>query len=197
MKMKDNTPISYQEFGNNFVRHVISADRLRRELDGLLRSSSIAGTVEVLPAELMRAEYSLQIDALTVEPGQAPEFLLGYRLGIQGTLDLLIRVLGLPLKFSVAVLIRIDIDVYTYAPLTIRLQPQKVTRDAVQIEINPGGVPEEVLDKLNIIEPALAEEIVRQVNQRIKGDEVVNATTIDILRLAHEAQLSSSKPAIA
>jgi hypothetical protein len=187
--MSPSNSISYAQFGDNFVRLVITSQRMLQEIRVLL-ADSIEGEVHKLPADLLTASYRLTINRLTAEtPTLAPDP-VRFRLGLDGTLDLRVRVLSLPLRFSVQVTIFIDIDVATCAPLTIRLLPRPVDADAVHISVNPHGIPEDLLDKLNIIEPAVAEEIVSEVNRRIAAPELVTATTIDVLALAQQARLA-------
>ena len=189
--MNDSNPISYAEFGDNFIRQVVTAERLQREIETLLLST-IEGRVHKLPADLLSASYRLAVNRLTVEPPTVPQPQLSYWLGLHGVLDLRIKFLSIPLRFSVHVTISILLRVHTYPPLTIRLLPEPVSAAAVQIDVNPHGIPEELLDKLNIIEPAVAEEIVSEVNRRITAPEIAAATTIDILRMAQEARLSTA-----
>jgi hypothetical protein len=182
-------PISYAQFGDNFIRLVITSERLLQEIQALL-DDSIEGEVHKLPADLFTASYRLGINRLTAETaGLAPDP-VRFRLGLDGTLDLRVRVLSLPLRFSVHVMIFIGIDVATCAPLTIRLLPRPVDEASVQLDVNPHGIPEDLLDKLNIIEPAVTEEIVSEVNRRIADPELLAATTIDVLALARQARLA-------
>jgi hypothetical protein len=192
--MNHSEPISHAEFGDNFIRLVITSQRLLQELQALL-DDSIEGEVNRLPADLLTASYRLGVNNLTAETStQSPEP-LRFRLGIDGTLDLRLRVLSLPLRFSVHVLIGIDIEVRTEAPLTIRLLPRPIDVHAVQIDVNPHGMPADLLDKLNIIEPAVVDEIVSDVNRRIVSPELVAATTIDVLALAQQSRLAPDPPA--
>jgi hypothetical protein len=191
--MNDNGPISYAEFGEHFIRRVVTAERLRSEVQALL-VGSIEGEVHKLPADLLSAGYRLTPGGISVAPTALAPAPLRFRLDLDGKLDLRVRLLGLPLRFSVRVRISLDLAVRTQAPLTIRLLPALAGADAVRIDVNPHSIPGELLDQLNIIEPAVTEEIVNEVRRRLVSPQLIAATTIDVLALAQRAQLAAASP---
>lgn len=182
-------PISYAEFGEHFIRDVVTAQRLQSEIQALL-NASIEGAVHKLPADLLKARYCVNLHRVEVTQDRTPAGLSSFRVGLQGTLDLSIKVVSIPLKFSVKLTIAIDMTAYTYAPCLIRLLPSPVPPQGVVIDVDPHGIPEDLLDKLNIIQPAVHEEIVSEVNRRIGSPEIIAATTIDVAALARSASLS-------
>jgi hypothetical protein len=191
--MHSTDPISYAQFGENFIRQVVTAERLRAEIASLLLRP-IEGRVRRLPAEMLTASYRLNLHQVSTEATSAPPEPLHFRLGLDGVLKLKLRFISIPLRFSVRVAIFVDIAVQTLPPLTIRLLPAPVSTAAVRLEINPRGIPADLLDKLNIVEPALTEEIVSEVNRRIAAPEIARAATIDVLALAQRAQLVPAPP---
>ncbi len=50
-------PISYSDFGHQFIAMVISAGRLRSEVETVLKST-IEGSIDRLPSILLGASYS-------------------------------------------------------------------------------------------------------------------------------------------
>ncbi|TXH04833.1 MAG: hypothetical protein E6R07_06995 [Nevskiaceae bacterium] len=182
-------PISYAEFGEHFMREVVTAQRLQSEIQALL-TASIEGEVHKLPADLLKASYRANLHRVEVTQDRSPAGLSTFRVGLQGTLGLAIKVVSIPLKFSVKLTVAIDMTAYTYAPCLIRLLPSPVPPQGVVIDVDPHGIPEDLLDKLNIIQPAVHEEIVSEVNRRIGSPEIIAATTIDVAALARNASLS-------
>lgn len=184
-------PISYAEFGHNFVHHVVSAGRLRGEIEGLLKST-IEGSIRRMPADLMVASYAFRMRDVQVEPQLVALPQLRFALDLFGDMTLDVRLLNIPFRFDIDVRIRVDLQVETYAPLLLRLIPQPVTPRSVELRFDSRNVPGGLLNRLQLLEPIVREQIVRQANKRIASASLQKAATIDILRLAQSARVRSS-----
>lgn len=184
-------PISYAEFGHNFVHHVVSAGRLRGEIEGLLKST-IEGSIRRMPADLMVASYAFRMRDVQVEPQLAELPQLRFALDLFGDMTLDVRFLNIPFRFDIDVRIRVDLQVETYAPLLLRLIPQPVTPRSVDLRFDSRNIPGGMLNRLQLLEPIVREQIVRQANKRIASASLQKAATIDILRLAQSARVRSS-----
>jgi len=180
--------ITYAEFGHNFIRYVVTAERLRGEIESVLKAL-IEGSVRKFPADLLVASYVFQLQDVDVLPitNRLPD--VSFALLINGDLRLEVKLLNLKLKFTLKVEIRQHIDVHTYAPLTVKLILHPVKDEQVRTEVDSHNMPSEVLDNLRIVGPIVRDEIVREVNARIASPELVSATEIDVLHLAVSAQL--------
>ena len=188
--MDESQRITYAEFGHNFIRNVVTAERLRGEIETVLKAL-IEGSVKKFPADLLVASYTFQLRDVDVHPivNKLPE--VSFVLELKGDLDLDIRLINLKLKFSLAVNIRLHMDVHTYAPLTVKLILHPVEDRDIRTEVDGHGAPSEVLERLRIVGPIVREEIVREVNERIASPELRAATEIDVLQLAASAVLPS------
>lgn len=186
--MDQSKPISYAEFGHNFVRYVVTAERLRGEIETVLKAM-IEGSVSKFPADLLVASYVFQLQDVDVLPitNKLPD--VSFVMLIEGDLKLEVKVINLRLKFTLKVEIRLNIDVRTYAPLNLKLILHPVKDSQIRTEVDGHGLPSEVLEHLRIVGPIVREEIVREVNARIASPELVAATNIDVLQLAATAQL--------
>lgn len=185
--MDPGTRISYAEFGHNFVRYVITAERLRGEIETVLKAL-IEGSVRKFPADLLVASYVFQLQDIDVLPitNKLPD--VSFALLLEGDLKLEVKLINLRLKFTLKVEIRLHMDVHTHAPLSLRLILHPVTDSQIRTEVDAHGLPSEVLDHLRIVGPIVREEIVREVNARIASPELRAATHIDVLHLAASAR---------
>lgn len=183
--------LSYEQFGHHFVHRLVTPARIERELKALL-AAPIEGSLSKLPAEMLTARYTFRLTDAKVEtrPERLPQLALRQRLG--GVLDLSVRVLGLPLRFTLQLGIRLEQEVRTYAPLTLKIETHPVDAASIDITVDPHGLPSQIVDQLNIIERAVRAEVVDEVNRRINSGPIVRATTIDVSRLAEHANLTSS-----
>lgn len=186
-------PQTYAAFGEQFIRQAVTAERIQAELTTLL-GEPIDGSVSKLPAEMLVGDYtftlkSVQVQAMTE---RLPE--VGFRMCINGSLALKVKIVGLPLRFTLDVHIRLTQCVKTYTPVIVKLETSEITRDDVSIDVDAHGVPEGLLDMLNIIEPAVREQVVEEVNTRINSGAIAEACTIDVLRIAESALIVAAPP---
>lgn len=188
--MEDRKKISYAEFGHNFVRYVITAERIRSEIETVLKAL-IEGSVRKFPADLLMASYVFQLRDIDVSPilNRLPD--VSFVMQLDGDMKLEVKLLNLRLKFSLAVEIKLHLSVETYEPLFLKLFVDPVTDADVRTDIDGHGAPSEVLEKLRLVGPIVRDEIVREVNARIQSPELLAATQIDVLQLAATAQLPS------
>ncbi len=192
--MDESRPITYAEFGHNFIRYVVTAERLRGEIETVLKAM-IEGSVSKFPADLLVASYVFQLQDVDVLPvtNKLPD--VSFVMLIEGDLKLEVKVINLRLKFTLKVEIRLHLDVRTFAPLNLKLILHPVKDSQIRTEVDGHGLPSEVLEHLRIVGPIVRDEIVREVNARIASPELVAATNIDVLQLAAAAQLPSAAAA--
>lgn len=192
--MDESTPITYAEFGHNFIRYVVTAERLRGEIETVLKAM-IEGSVKKFPADLLVASYVFQLQDVDVLPitNKLPD--VSFVMLIEGDLKLEVKLINLRLKFTLKVEIRLHLDVRTFAPLNLKLILHPVKDSQIRTEVDGHGLPSEVLEHLRIVGPIVRDEIVREVNARIASPELVAATNIDVLQLAAAAQLPSAAAA--
>ena len=194
--MDESKRISYADFGHNFIRYVVTAERLRGEIETVLKAL-IEGSVRKFPADLLVASYVFQLKDVDVHPitNKLPD--VSFVLLLAGELKLEVKLLNLRLKFTLDVEIKLHLDVHTYEPLTLKLILHPVRDSDIRTEVDGHGLPSEVLEHLRIVGPIVRDEIVREVNERIGSPELTAATEIDVLMLAATAQLPSVSTAMA
>ncbi|HSW12599.1 MAG TPA: hypothetical protein VLI06_07135 [Solimonas sp.] len=191
--MSDPKPISYAEFGHNFIRHVVNAGRLRKEVEGLLQET-IDGSLKRMPADLIVGSYSFRVRDVQVEPQLQRLPKVCFELKLFGDMDLALRILNIPFHLDIDVQISVRLDVETCEPLTLKLVPQKVSPDDVRLRFDGRNVPGELLHRAQVLEPLVREQIVKQANKRIGSPSLAKAATIDVLKMAQSARVGGKAP---
>lgn len=185
----DGEEISYQTFGEHFIRYLVTVPRLQNEIAGVL-DATIEGSAQALPKDLLVASYRFKPNDLHVLRHEEDDT-TGFTLELRGVLTLTLRVMGMPVPLPLQVKIDVHVDVRTFAPLTIKLQPRRVrSRDVtvnLQIPRELRALPTGILDRVNPLVIAVRENIVRQVNHQITRPELQQSATIDVLALANGA----------
>lgn len=186
--------ISYQTFGEHFIRYLVTAPRLRGEVEEALQAT-VEGSAEALPNDLLVASYRFAPKEMDIEQRVGEEAEVGFTLHVGGLLTLTVKVMGVPVSLPMDVDIRIEIDVRTFAPLTIKLEPQKLrnrnVRVTTQMPKELRALPTKLIDRMNPLAIAVADNIVRQVNRRLQDPKLADAATIDVLALAENAMGTS------
>jgi len=194
--MTELKPISYADFGHNFIRHVVTAGRLRKEIEGLLQST-IDGSLKRMPADLIVGKYSFRVRDVQVEPQLRRLPKVSFDLQLFGDMALELRIINIPFELDIEVVIRVELDVETYEPLILKLLPQKVGPDSVDLRFDGRNIPGELLHRAQLLEPIVREQIVRQANKRIASPSLAKAATIDVLKMAQSARVGGKASASA
>ncbi len=191
--MSDLKPISYAEFGHNFIRQVVNAGRLSQEIEGLLQET-IDGSLKRMPADLIVGSYSFRVRDVQVEPLLELLPKVGFRLELFGDMLLELRILNIRADVDIDVLINVDLDVETYEPLLLKLVPRPVVPEQVRLRLDGRNLPGGLLQRAQLLESLVREQIVRQVNKRIGSPSLEKAATIDVLKMAQSSRVSGKTP---
>ena len=191
--MSDLKPISYAEFGHNFIRQVVNAGRLSQEIEGLLQET-IDGSLKRMPADLIVGSYSFRVRDVQVEPRLELLPKVGFRLELFGDMLLELRILNIRADVDIDVLINVDLDVETYEPLLLKLVPRPVAPEQVRLRLDGRNLTGGLLQRAQLLEPLVREQIVRQVNKRIDSPSLAKAATIDVLKMAQSSRVSGKAP---
>lgn len=186
----DTERISYQTFGENFIRYLVTVPRLRGEIEDALKAT-VEGSTAALPKDLLVADYQFQPRDLFIDHRQQDAAEVGFTLKLTGLLTLTLRLMGISARAPMEVEIRVDVDVQTFAPLIIRLLPHRVTGKSIRVNAampsELRALPTALLDRLNPLVLAVRESIVREVNAQLARPELQALATIDVLKLAGAA----------
>ena len=189
--------VSYQSFGENFIRYLVTVPRLQKEIEGFL-DATIEGSTEALPNDLLVGSYQFKPNDLHILRREASESEHGFALAITGVLTLTLTVMGMPVKAPMDVKIKLQVDVRTFYPLTIKLEPRKVRARDVAVNLQMPRelrrLPSRLIDRFNPMILAIRDNIARQVNRQLDRQELRESATIDILALANNALGESGDP---
>lgn len=169
--------LGYEEFGRRLIESILTADRVEATLQAV-----VAGSFETalrLAAGLVRAEGSGNVANIEVDRLD-DEDILAFVALLHVEMNLIVRVSGVPNRYSakgrIALVLRPVID----EDLSIFIDVPDVTADDVQLKLRPIGTVAAIIDQLGSVEEQVVREVVRFVNQRKDAREAVEARTIDL-----------------
>lgn len=184
------TPISYQTFGENFIRHLVTVPRLRSEVEAAVQGT-VEGSIDALPNELLVASYQFAPNDMDIEKQGSDTAEVAFALLVGGRLTLQLKAMGIAVRLPMDIRIRVDIDVRTLAPLTIKVEPRRLTHGNVRVTTEMPRelkrLPTHLLDRINPLAIAVADNVVSQANRRLSQPDIAEAAEIDVLALAERA----------
>lgn len=189
-ELEAGTPISYQTFGENFIRHLVTVPRLRHELEAAVQGT-VEGSVDALPNELLVASYQFEPNEMDIDRQVSDTAEVAFALRVGGRLTLQLKVMGMTVRLPMTIQLRVDIDVRTLAPLTIQIEPQRMTHRNVRVTTEMPRelkrLPTHLLDRINPLAIAVADNVVNQANRRLSHPDIAEAARVDVLALAERA----------
>lgn len=189
-ELDPGTPISYQTFGENFIRYLVTVPRLRDELEGVVQAS-VEGSIDALPNELLVASYRFTPKEMDIERRVSDTAEVGFALVVGGRLTLQLKAMGMSMRLPMGVELRLNIDVRTLAPLTIQLDPHRLSHRNVRVTTEMPRelrrLPTQLLDRINPLAIAVADNVIREVNRRLAAPDLAESARIDVLALAERA----------
>lgn len=190
------TPIPYQVFGENFIRYLVTVPRLRDEIEHVLQAT-VEGSVDTLPNDLLVASYQFAPRKMDIERQVSDTAEVAFALLMDGRLTLKLKVVGISVRLPMEVKIKVDIDVRTLAPLTIKIEPRRLTHSNVRVTTEMPRelrlLPTHLLDRINPLAIAVAENVIAEINRRIRQPDLVKATEINVLVLAESAMAADAE----
>jgi hypothetical protein len=169
--------LSYHEFGRRLIETILTADRVEATLQGI-----VAGSFETAirqAAGLVRAEGSgtvsrIQVDALLHDD------VLAFSAALHVDMQLVVRVSGVPNRYSAKGRIRLALHPAINEDLSIFIDVPDVTEDDVDLKLRPVGTVAAIIDQLGSVEDQVRREVVRFVNARKDAREALDARRIDV-----------------
>lgn len=168
--------LGYEEFGRRLIESILTADRVEATLRGV-----VAGSFETsmrLAAGLVRAEGSGSVSKIEVD--LLDDDILAFVAALHVEMNLLVRVSGVPNRYSAKGRIALTLRPVINEDLSIFIDVPDTTPQDVQLKLRPIGTVAAIIDQLGSVEEQVVREVVRFVNQRKDAREALQARTIDL-----------------
>jgi hypothetical protein len=174
------TQLSYAEFGEAFVREAVTPERISAVVHGVTGNAVQVGPIEAGPGGVATADAVGRIGEPAVAvTGHDP---LGYLVTLPAELEVDVTAAGTKHHFDVEATIRVSLTVALAPPLSICIEPDRVTYRDVDVVIHPKGLQARVLARSGVVERELRKNIARYVRERV-ATEVAAFSVVDLLPL--------------
>jgi hypothetical protein len=178
--------MSYEQFGVNFVRHAITAERIHASITGLTGADIVSGPSPAGPGGIATTKSTGRIGEVRVVP--VPGDLVGFRAVMPIELELEIRLGPVSNRYKGLVEVPLTLTARTSQPLTIVVEVEPVNGSEIQVDIRPTNVGADLLQRVGNIDAEVKAEVARIVNEKMNTDEARAERVIDVAALVDAAR---------
>ena len=177
--------MSYEQFGVNFVRHAVTAERIKASVTGLAGTDIVSGPTSTGPGGIATATSVGRVGEVRVVP--EPGDLLGFRAVLPIDLDLDIKIGPVSNRYKGLVEVPLVMSARTAQPLTIVIEIKPVHGADITVDIRPANTGADLLKKVGNIDAEVRAEVARIVNEKMNTDAARSERVIDVAALIDEA----------
>lgn len=181
--MKDY--MSYEQFGVNFVRHAVTAERIKASITGLAGTDITSGPSSAGPGGIATATSVGRVGEVRVVP--EPGDLLGFRAVLPIDLDLDIKIGPLSNRYKGLVEVPLIMTVRTAQPLMIVIEIKPVHGSDISVDIRPANSGADLLQKVGNIDGEVRAEVARIVNDKMNTEAARAERVIDVAAVIDES----------
>jgi hypothetical protein len=178
--------ITYEHFGVNFVRHVVTPERVAATIGRLAGGEVKAGPMSAGPggaASVTATGRIAEVDVRAV-PAKGRR---AFEAFIPIELELEVRVAGGLHRYRGRVRVPLNLRVRAVAPVTLIIDVDPVLSDKVEVELSAEGVRAKALQRLGNVDDQVRRTVASIVNERLASDAAREARNLDILSFVDRA----------
>jgi len=161
--------ITYEEFGVNFVKHVVTPDRVAGTISRLAGGEVKAGPMPAGPGGAASVTASGRIGDIVARASSASGR-LAFEAVIPIELLLEVRVAGADHRYRGRVNVPLSLRVRAVGPVTLIIDVDPVLSDKVEVELSADGVRAKVLQRLGNVNEEVRQTVATIVNERLTSE---------------------------
>jgi hypothetical protein len=179
------TPISYEQFGVNFVTMAVTDERLGDALAAVAGREITVGPMSVGPAHaaVVDAEGRIGTPVITRHDGTP----LAFTAVLPVDLSLDVKVAGVNHHYDARVTVPLELTVLTAEPIDLVIDVARVSSRDVDVRLTATGMRAKVLSRLGNVEDEIRRQVARVVRERVDSPEGERARRIAILPMIDRA----------
>jgi hypothetical protein len=179
------TPISYEQFGVNFVTMAVTDERLAAALAAVAGEVISVGPMAVGPANAatVDAEGRIGEPAITRHEGTP----LAFTAVLPVDLSLDVKVAGVNHHYDARLSVPLELTVMTDEPINLVIDVGRVSSRDIDVRLKADGMRAKVLSRLGNVEDEIKRQVARFVRERVDSPAGERARRIEILPMIDRA----------
>jgi hypothetical protein len=183
--VSDDEAISYEEFGRNFIEHVVTTDRVAAAVGG------VAGKVDerklsLGPGGAVRAGATVELADVEVER-VAERPLVRFVALLHLRIQLKVSVAGAPHRYKGTVSVRLTLTVRTVAPLSLHIDIDEPSADDVEVRLEGADLRSRVVQGIGNVDDQVGAVVLATVREQLRSPAAHKERFIDLLDLVEDA----------
>jgi hypothetical protein len=180
-----NEYISYEQFGVNFVRHAVTAERIAASIADVAGDKIDVGPTPAGPGGIATATSTGRIGTVRVTP--SPGDLLGFDAVLPIELDLQVKLGPVSNGFRGLVEVPLKFTVHVADPLTFVIEVAPVVGKDIHVDLRSTGLGGDLLQQAGNLDGEVQGQVARMVNERMNTEKAKAARVIDVGALIEES----------
>ena len=180
-----NEYISYEQFGANFVRHAVTAERIAASITDIAGESIDVGPTPAGPGGIATATSTVRIGTVRVTPH--PGDLVSFDAVLPIDLDLEVKLGPVVNTFRGLVEVPLRFTVNVAQPLTFAIEAAPVVGNDIKVDLRSTSFGADILQQVGNIDAEVRGQVARMVNERMSTEKEKAARTIDVGALIDES----------
>ena len=172
--------ISYEEFGANFVAHVVTPERVGETIARLAGDEIAVGPMEAGPGGAASVMATGRVGAIRPQVNLKRER-LSFDAVIPIELHLDVRLAGVSHRFSGRIEVPLRLDVRAVAPVMLMIDVEPITSDDVRVSLEAEGLRSRILQRIGDVDEEVRRAVADMVNERLNSPAAIEAREYDIL----------------
>ena len=179
--------ISFDEFGRNFLREVVTADRVAATIASVVGDSIEVGPMAAGPRDAARATLrgrlvDVAVDLAGEDEGEAMRFTALVRIDC----TLAVKAPALDKRYRGTLTIPLLLDVRTASPVRLVIDVEPPSAPDIGVELEAGDRSGRLIQILGNIDGEVRAKTAAEVAQRVEAPEARRHREIDVLAMVDD-----------
>ncbi|GEM_PF-5662081 len=185
--MSDNEHISFDQFGHNFLREVVTPDRVAATIASVVGDTIEVGPVRGGPGHAARATMRGKLAGVDVTPGDGGDGdVLHFVAEVRLDCTLAVKAPAINKRYGGAVTIPLHLNVRTASPLRLVIEVEPPSPPDIGVELESGDRSGRLIQLLGDIDGEVRTRAAEEVARRADAPEARRHREIDILAMVDD-----------
>ena len=184
--MGDDERISFDQFGRNFMREVVTADRVAATIASVVGERIEMGPMAAGPRDAARASLRAKLADVAVSPPSAHDDALRFSALVRLECTLAVKATLINKRYRGALTIPLILDVRTVSPLRLVIDVEPPAPADIGVELASHDRSGRVIQVLGNIDGEVRTQAAAEVARRVEAPEARRHREIDVLAMVDD-----------
>jgi hypothetical protein len=184
--MADDNHITFDEFGRNFMREVVTADRVGTTIASVVGERIEVGPMAAGPRDAARASLRGKLAGVDVSPAGEDEATLRFTAVVRIDFTLAVTAPVINKRYRGSLTVPLRLVVYTASPLRLVIDVEAPSPPDIGVELESGDRSGRLIQILGNIDGEVRVRAAAEVARRVEAPEARRHREIDVLAMVDD-----------